>query len=53
LSALKTTKEKKKGVLIKEGSLKELETKDILLELKWMVKEGYVTEFADGILEIN
>ena len=53
LSALKTTKEKKKGVLIKEGILKELETKDILLELKWMVKEGYVTEFAEGILEIN
>ena len=49
----KKSKKNKKGVLLKEDSLKALEPKEILLELKWMVKEGYVTEFADGILEIN
>ena len=53
LSALKKSKKNKKGLLLKEDSLKALEPKEILLELKWMVKEGYVTEFADGILEIN
>ena len=53
LSALTKSKQNKKSVLLKEDSLKELETKEILLELKWMVKEGFVTEFANGLIEVN
>ena len=53
LSLLKKSKESKKAVLLKDTDLEALSSKDILVELKWMVKEGYVTEFANGSIAVN
>lgn len=53
LKFLKETKESKKSQIIRNEKLKNLDPKIILLELKWLVKEGYITEFADGSVSIN
>jgi hypothetical protein len=53
LSFLKKSKEGKKAVILKDKELEALGSKDILVELKWMVKEGYITEFANGSIAVN
>ncbi|MBN37081.1 MAG: hypothetical protein CMI29_01310 [Opitutae bacterium] len=53
LKFLKETKENKKSQIIRSEKLGDLDPKIILVELKWMVKEGYITEFADGSVSIN
>lgn len=53
LSVIKKDKETKKGALLKTKALESLSSKDILLELKWMVKEGYISEFSNGIITVN
>jgi hypothetical protein len=53
LSLLKKSKESKKAALLKDKNLEALGSKDILVELKWMVKEGYIIEFANGSIAVN
>ena len=53
LKFLKETKESKKSKIIRNEKLGNLDPKIILVELKWMVKEGYITEFADGSVSVN
>ena len=53
LKFLKETKENKKSQIIRNKRLEDLDPKIILVELKWMVKEGYITEFADGSVSVN
>ena len=53
LSFLLKTNETKKGMLLKTNELDCLTSKDILLELKWMVKEGYISEFSNGVITVN
>ena len=42
-----------KATLLNDEALGEIDRKSILIELKWLVKEGYVTEFGNGILMLN
>jgi hypothetical protein len=53
LSTIEKGKEIKKGTLLKSKALESLTSKDILLELKWMVKEGYISEFSNGVITVN
>ena len=42
----------KKSLLTKLQQ-KEFDLKELVLELKWLVKEGYVNEYSDSSLELN
>ena len=53
LSLIKESKEIKKAKFLKEVNLKDIEPKEILRELKWMVTEGYITEFSSGVIKAN
>ena len=43
----------KKVALLNHEDLKEIDKKNLLIELKWLTKEGFVTEFGNGILVLN
>ena len=53
IGVLKKEKIIKKGKLVKIEELVKFESKKVLIEIKWLVKEGYVSEFANGNLSIN
>ena len=42
-----------KKELIKMIKSEENLTKDILLELKWLTKEGYINEYSNGDIDLN
>ena len=42
----------KKSLLTKLQQ-KEFDLKELVLELKWLVKEGYINEYSDSSLELN
>ena len=52
-SAMGKGQEVNKATLLNDEALGEIDRKSILIELKWLVKEGYVTEFGNGILVLN
>jgi hypothetical protein len=39
--------------LLNHEDLGEIDKKNLLIELKWLTKEGFVTEFGNGILVLN
>jgi hypothetical protein len=45
--------EVKKVALLNHEDLREIDKKNLLIELKWLTKEGFVTEFGNGILVLN
>ena len=45
--------EVKKVALLNHEKLKEIDKKNLLIELKWLTKEGFVTEFGNGVLVLN
>ena len=49
MSADKRIEEEQERPNFKRRKLESIEPKEILLELKWMVKEGYITEFSSGV----
>ena len=53
IGVLKKEKIIKKGKLVKIEELVKFESKKVLIEIKWLVKEGYISEFANGNLSIN
>lgn len=52
-SAMGKGQEVNKATLLNDEALREIDRKSILIELKWLVKEGYVTQFGNGILVLN
>ena len=42
-----------KKSLLTELQQKEFDLKELVLELKWLVKEGYINEYSDSSLELN
>jgi len=45
--------ETKKVALLNHEDLGEIDKKSLLIELKWLTKEGFVSEFSNGILILN
>ena len=45
--------ETKKAALLNHEDLGEIDKKSLLIELKWLTKEGFVSEFSNGILILN
>ena len=45
--------EVKKSVLLNHDDLSDIDKKNLLIELRWLTKEGFVTEFSNGILILN
>ena len=45
--------EVKKAALLNHDDLRDIDKKNLLIELKWLTKEGFVTEFSNGILVLN
>jgi len=45
--------EVKKAALLNHDDLRDINKKNLLIELKWLTKEGFVTEFSNGILVLN
>jgi hypothetical protein len=43
----------KKSALLNHEELKEIGKKNLLIELKWLTREGFVTEFSNGLLILN
>ena len=52
-SAIGKGQEVNKATLLNDEALGEIDRKSILIELKWLIKEGYVTAFGNGILVLN
>ena len=53
VAVLGTLDEVKKVALLNHDDLGEMDKKNLLIELKWLTKEGFVTEFSNGILVLN
>jgi hypothetical protein len=53
VAVLGTVDEVKKIALLNHNDLREIDRKNLLIELKWLTKGGFVTEFSNGILVLN
>ena len=53
INLLKKSSQIKKSNFIKDKGLEDIGPRDILIELKWLVKEGYIYEFPNGSIGMN
>lgn len=53
VAVMKKLTEIKKVALLNHEELKQIDKKTLLIELKWLAREGFVTEFSNGVLRLN
>ena len=53
ITALKSKKEVYKKDVVRDNKLACFERKNILLEMKWLIEQGYISEFSDSRIKLN
>ena len=53
VAAMRKGTESTKAALLNHEDLGEIDKKSLLIELRWLTREGYVTEFSNGVLILN
>ena len=53
ITAIKSKKKVYKKDIVKDNKLACFERKNILLEMKWLIEQGYISEFSDSRIKLN